>query len=706
MKGKKILYSIWLKAAAFAVCIATAAAAAGAASEAISGMRNGSGYRPGEAFDESNAVVIQLDNGMYSLVSAVTDSDTSAVFDKTDLDSSGLEYYAENLKTGKVITNTGDKNKSSYSSGGPLSDMVSGLYVTAEKKNNEWSIEGNTAVQNRYLGSSLLIYKDAPPVYSGDSDTEYSEEYAAEAASERVPLDDYVVYLRFSQDKTSEMLTLWQNAQSVVDDALRAIPAYAVLFILAVVYLSFAAGRRAEDDEIHLIAVDRVFLDISALVMAAALILAFLGVSFSTTAPPDDDIYRRYAILAAAAGSAVIVTCWLSIVKHIKNRTFVQNSFVCRAVRWLWRLFVRLVKWVFVKLPGKIKNAYLSLKALAAAKMSYIVMLVVSAVYMWITVLIAWLTGALLYESDSISAFFVVLCLALIAAPVLLIFRTLKGYDGIRDGLKRIRGGETLHKIAKEGSVITDAVAEDINDIGDGLSKAVEQSVRSERMKAELITNVSHDLKTPLTSIINYTDLLMQETLQPEEANDYVKIIGQKSKKLKQLTSDLFDVSKARSGSEELELESIDYKLLVTQSEAELDSEIQKAGLEFVLDLPDGDVRINADGKKLSRVFENLIMNAIKYSLRGTRVYIDLRTHDDICTVEIKNIANYKMNFDDDEITERFVRGDASRTGDGSGLGLAIARSYVELMGGKFYIKTDGDLFKAVIEFRTDTMNG
>lgn len=699
MKGKKILYSAWLKAVAFAVCVVTAAAVAGEVCKAVSEMRGGSGYRPGEAFEENDVLLSSLGSGAQMLADVITDESGNRVFDRTWLDVSGLEYYAENLETGRVITNSGNKDKSYYATG-EFPGMYT--YLIIEKRNGEFSLDGNEyALTRNALSDSYMYEYDEYTYENSDMNTEYSDGYI-ERSQNRQQLDDYVVYLKLNDTKASELLTLWQRAQILVDGALREIPAYAAVFMLALVYLSFAAGRRAGDNEIHMMAIDRVFLDITALIMAAAFILSLFGVAIFIEVPPDDDIYRRYSMLAAGAGSAVIVTCWLSIVKHIKDHTLVQRSIICRAVRWAWRLCVRVVKWVFVKLPKKIKGAYAALKELAAENMSHMMLLAAAAVFMVITVLFSWLTGALLYEGDSMSIVMLLICVALIGVPVVLIFKTLKGYNAIHEGLRRLREGDTLYKIPMTGSFITNAVSEDINAIGEGLSKAVEKSVRSERMKAELITNVSHDLKTPLTSIINYTDLLMQEKLVPEEANDYVKIIDQKSKKLKQLTTDLFEVSKVRSGNEELELESIDYKLLISQAEAELDSEIKKSGLEFVLNLPSEDITVMADGKKLSRVYENLITNAIKYSLKGTRVYINMKVTDGVYRTEIKNIAGYRMDFDDEEITERFVRGDSSRTGDGSGLGLAIAKSYVELMGGKFYIKTDGDLFKAVVEFKAD----
>ncbi len=217
-------------------------------------------------------------------------------------------------------------------------------------------------------------------------------------------------------------------------------------------------------------------------------------------------------------------------------------------------------------------------------------------------------------------------------------------------------------------------------------------------MKTELITNVSHDLKTPLTSIISYSKLLEDMELMPEEARDYVKIISKKSDRLKALTSDLFDISKAQSGSDEISPEKLNASELIAQSMGELDGEIKKSELEFLVKA-DENLFFTADGKKMSRVMSNLILNAVKYSLKGTRVYINASEKDNKILLEIKNISAYPLDFDTDEITERFVRGDKSRSEEGNGLGLAIAKTYTELCGGSFRITTDGDLFKASLLF-------
>lgn len=274
-----------------------------------------------------------------------------------------------------------------------------------------------------------------------------------------------------------------------------------------------------------------------------------------------------------------------------------------------------------------------------------------------------------------------------------------KEYRTLADGVRRIRQGEPGFQIPIQKDKHLMALAGDINSISNGLQASVDRQLRAERMKTELITNVSHDLKTPLTSIINYTGLLEKETLQPAFANDYVKIISQKSEKLKSLTNDLFEISKAQSGNMEVHLERLEVGELLQQSMAELSDQIAASTLDFRVSCPAEGCHILADGRKLSRVMENLLGNCLKYALDGSRVYLDVKRQAGKCVLECKNISNYEMNFAADEIVERFTRGEESRTTQGSGLGLAIAKSFVEACGGQFTIVVDGDLFKAVITF-------
>ena len=272
--------------------------------------------------------------------------------------------------------------------------------------------------------------------------------------------------------------------------------------------------------------------------------------------------------------------------------------------------------------------------------------------------------------------------------------------DKIMVGAKAAAEGKLNYKIDEKGRGHLRELAHDINNIKDGLKKSVENEMKSENMKTELITNVSHDLKTPLTSIINYIDLLKRENIEPENARDYVNILDKKSQRLKVLIEDLFEASKAASGAMELNISRIDIGQLLKQALGENDERFKDNRLEVKLNIPDDKIFINGDGKRLYRVFENLISNIVKYSLSNTRVYIDMFKENDEVTIVMKNISAYELSFDTNEITNRFKRGDASRSTEGSGLGLAIAKSIVELHNGSFKIEADGDLFKSIIKLK------
>ncbi|EGT2207980.1 sensor histidine kinase [Clostridioides difficile] len=269
------------------------------------------------------------------------------------------------------------------------------------------------------------------------------------------------------------------------------------------------------------------------------------------------------------------------------------------------------------------------------------------------------------------------------------------------EGTERIKKGELDYKIKITGNDNFTSLAENINNIGEGLDRAIEEQVKSERMKSDLITNVSHDLKTPLTSIINYVDLIKkEESIQPEYINDYINVLESKSKRLKLLIEDLFEASRVSSGNIELQISKIDLVQLLRQSIGELEEKLSKNNLYLKLNVPNDKVYIWADGRRMYRVFENLLSNIAKYSLEETRVYIDVYDYGENVKVTMKNISSYELNFDPSEIMERFKRADESRNTEGSGLGLAIARDLVDLQGGKFYIEIDGDLFKANLEFQ------
>ncbi|WP_277221971.1 sensor histidine kinase [Peptoniphilus vaginalis] len=260
-----------------------------------------------------------------------------------------------------------------------------------------------------------------------------------------------------------------------------------------------------------------------------------------------------------------------------------------------------------------------------------------------------------------------------------------------------IVGGNYKKKIEKTGGLY-DGIVDNFNNIGLNLDLAIEDAVKSERLKTELITNVSHDLKTPLTSILNYSDLLSKEDNSQEEAREYAKIINEKSNKLKVLIEDLFEVSKATSNNIELDRQELDFNSLVAQSIGEWEDKISENNIEIISNLPEEKVTLNIDGQKFSRVLDNLFSNISKYALENSRVYVDLRDEGGV-KLTIKNISKYPLNISAEELMERFTRGEKSRTTSGSGLGLSIASSFVRAHGASFDIGIDGDLFKVTIEF-------
>ncbi|MCI8678910.1 MAG: HAMP domain-containing histidine kinase, partial [Lawsonibacter sp.] len=260
-----------------------------------------------------------------------------------------------------------------------------------------------------------------------------------------------------------------------------------------------------------------------------------------------------------------------------------------------------------------------------------------------------------------------------------------------------VRAGELEGEIALQENSDLAGLADDLNHIRQGLHQAVEERTRSERMKVELVTNVSHDLKTPLTSIISYTELLSQEPLEPP-ASEYVQIMGEKAQRLKAMVQDVFEVSKAASGQLPVKLERLDYARLLRQTLADMAQAIDNSGLTLRTAIPEGEVPITADSDRLYRVFQNLIGNALKYSLPGSRVYLSLTVEGGQASAGVRNTSAAELKPGAD-YTARFVRGDESRTDGGSGLGLSIAESFTRACGGSLTISTEADLFTAVVTF-------
>ena len=297
-----------------------------------------------------------------------------------------------------------------------------------------------------------------------------------------------------------------------------------------------------------------------------------------------------------------------------------------------------------------------------------------------------------------------VLSVAMLAGVNLVVMAVL-----VTDGMQRqklltaiqeINSEEGNTRISESGLfAINRQMAAAVNDLGDGLRHALQEQMKSERMKADLITNVSHDLKTPLTSIINYVDLLKREELHNEKANEYLEVLDQKSQRLKQLTEDLVEASRASSGNVVLDIRRIDVKELLMQTSGEFVERFEARGLQLIENFPQNPQYVDADGRRLWRIIENLFRNVEKYAMPHTRVYLDLINDGDRVAFSLKNISENPLNISPEELTERFTRGDESRSTEGSGLGLSIAKDLTEIQKGTFEIYLDGDLFKVTVSF-------
>ena len=383
------------------------------------------------------------------------------------------------------------------------------------------------------------------------------------------------------------------------------------------------------------------------------------------------------AAAVLAMGAAALLWC-MTLAARIKAGQWWRNTLTFYILRFGWRLMRRVFR--------TIRSAALALPAawkLAAAFCAVVL----------INVILAMQAGYEFPFCLLLLFFFDAACLV-----GLLLF----GAQGrkLLDAGKALAAGDLAYRVDTQKLWLDlRAHGEDLNAVGQGMAKAVEERMRSERFKTELITNVSHDLKTPLTSIVNYVDLLKKEEIENPQAREYIEVLDRQSQRLQKLTQDLVDTSKASSGALPVSLETLDLRELVTQARGEYAERLSRAGVETVATLQEGECPIRADGRLLWRVLDNLFLNVCKYAQSGTRFYVNLQPMDHGAALTLRNISREPLNIPAEELMERFVRGDRSRSGEGSGLGLSIARSLMECMGGSLDLSLDGDLFKVTLYF-------
>lgn len=657
MNIKGILRSTAAKFIAFAGIVGCFAAAVIIGENAIAGCgRDGMIYQFETDFSQSRYMAGQVNNTAVTLEAALEGGISRQEFEQQTRDFPGSYYGVMN---GTVISNA-ELNDSATQN--------AAFYLIARPDN---------APQSN-ISWYYMPFDDEP-----------IDEYNVRSTT--YPLGT-VIRVCVTSEQAAQYQEIWSAQKNTFAHTIYIVLTLTAAALALLVYLLFVTGRRPEDEEIHFATIDRLPVEVnvvlfwSVLGTAAGLNIALMSELLSGSG--DLSFLLLPSILFFVAAFAFALELTLSLVRLLKAGSLARRSWCIRAFRWCFNKIGVLCTGTWHGL-GRLRLAFT--KALLGNYKTRNVVLLFTAY----SVVLAFLAAAFAGVGGSFFAF--VLGVGWFLAAGYFLIRRIDGFDRIVAALQRMRGGDLSFRLTDMPEGVFAAMAEDLGSLGDGMQAALQNEVRAERMKSELITNVSHDLKTPLTSILSYSDLLSQLELTPEEANDYAKIIHQKSLRLKNLTSDLFDISKVQSGVEQMVCERLDAATLVRQALAE--QEAQNSGLVLKVTLPERELPIWADGRKMSRVLENLIGNCVKYAMKGTRVFVSLDERDGKAVFEVKNTANYEMDFAADEITERFVRGDAARSTEGSGLGLAIAKSYTEACGGIFEVEVDGDQFKVRISF-------
>ena len=456
-----------------------------------------------------------------------------------------------------------------------------------------------------------------------------------------------------------------------------------VIWLISMIWLTVAAGRKPEDEEIHLNSFDRWYTEIAAGIVIGVWLVGVMGMVtvISNSLIGTFNNMQILIILLVICGiytMAWFLTGYLSLVRRIKAGTFWKNSLLRRILKWIGKCNRKIIDFI----GSFSRNTSEKIKVLFGI-----------GGFVFLQFLL------MLFMINASGIFALVLIVADVAAIVYAV-RKVDGLDLVMDGLKKISDGELQYKIKTEQLTGKyKEIAEDVNSIGAGLDAALEKSMKSERLKTDLITNVSHDIKTPLTSIINYVDLLKRENLTDPKVQEYLRILDEKSQRLKVLTEDVVEASKASTGNIKFEMNDIDFVEMVQQVIGEFEEKFQEKNLTMMVHFTDEPSMIYADGQKMWRVLENVFGNVVKYAMEGTRVYAEIRNSNKKVVFSLKNISAQPLNFSADELTERFIRGDVARNTEGSGLGLSIAKSLTELQGGEFKLYLDGDLFKVMITF-------
>ena len=491
-------------------------------------------------------------------------------------------------------------------------------------------------------------------------------------------LRDYNIYTSYNQARTEQSFD-FITTQDIYEfvSSNQKLPVFAlvislILLTIIAIYLLWAIGHKKGKEGITLDFIDELPYELVFLLFCI-IIPMFWAIAVNSVTDSFNYIFVTILIISYIICYVMTAGLTITTIKRIKAKQFWRSFLTYRILRW----FKNKIKKYIDEFRNKTDN----------------------------TKKIFWLYwGFVLITTILLSMFVTGIAILILIAFWIWAYYQLRKYvrqeEMLKETLKKIYDGDTnvhINEQELEGALKEMAIY--INDIAGGFKNAIEENLKAERLKTELITNVSHDIKTPLTSIINYVDLLKKEDIKDEKIREYIDILDVKSQRLKKLTEDLVEASKASSGNVKLNIESINIKELINQTIGEFKDRLESRNLQIETDMPNEDVRIDADNRYMFRIMENLFSNISKYAQENSRVYIDVKKTNKKVNISIKNISKDRLNISSDELMQRFVRGDKSRYTEGSGLGLSIAKSLTELQKGTFDIVIDGDLFKVVMEW-------
>ena len=556
-------------------------------------------------------------------------------------------YHIENTHTGEITSNfSGQEYIAAYSTTEYIYRYINKL---------DGSIYDNDAVGYDYENKHYYHYATNIEVYETTQKAEFTIYIPRDMQfTDRFFLVDKLINIGYNNRYTFVFLAVLSLALSIV--------VYSYLFI--------SVGHRSDTKDIKVAMLNDIPADILSIII---FLICFVGIWLLS------ELYGL--VLTVALGSLILIALYFVVLWYLMSITVQAKAKKLFRHTFLYWLFKQLKK-----IGGVVKHIYKNFATV------YKVAMVIGV--FWVFILI--FMGLNAYENDNLIIGFIVIS---IIESVILILAAI-AFQRVKRGGERIVNGDLENKIdtAYMFGDIKD-FAESLNNINQGLQTAIDDKMRSERFKTELITNVSHDIKTPLTSIVNYVDLIKKEDCDNQKINEYIEVLDRQSIRLKKLIEDLVEASKASTGNLSVELAKCNLSVLINQAVGEFSEKLEAKDLRVVQNIENQDICIMADGRRLWRVFDNLLNNICKYAMSGTRVYIDLVIHNGKAVITFRNISELPIIVSADELTERFVGGDRSRNTEGSGLGLSIAKSLTELQNGSFEISTDGDLFKAKLTF-------